>query len=96
VFLSGGCASCHTLAAAASTGTIGPDLTTRLGPDCANPASQKIRGTTLKACIYKAITDPYAYLPTGYSSGIMPSSFLSTLGPTKVNELVDFLASVTK
>jgi cytochrome c oxidase subunit 2 len=96
VFLASGCASCHTLSAAASTGTIGPDLTTRLAPDCANPASQKVRGTTLKACIYKAITDPYAYLPTGYSSGIMPSSFLSTLGPTKVNELVDFLASVTK
>jgi cytochrome c oxidase subunit 2 len=96
VFLAGGCASCHTLAAAGSTGTIGPDLTTKLGPDCASPASQKVRGTTLKACIYKAITDPYAYLPTGYSSGIMPTGFLNTLGPTKVNELVNFLASVTK
>lgn len=96
VFLSAGCASCHTLAAAASTGTIGPDLTTRLASDCANPASQKIRGTTLKACIDKAIIDPYAYIPTGYQKGIMPATFANTLGPAKINELVDFLASVTK
>ena len=92
----GTCASCHTLAAAGATGTIGPDLTTRLASDCANPASQKIRGTTLKACIDKAITDPYAYIPTGYTKGIMPSTFASTLGPTKVEALVNFLVSVTK
>ena len=92
----GTCASCHTLAAAGTTGVIGPDLTTRLASDCANPASQKIRGTTLKACIDKAITDPYAYLPTGYAKGIMPATFATTLGPTKIEALVNFLASVTK
>ena len=96
VFLSAGCASCHTLAAAGSTGTIGPDLSTRLASDCATPASKKIRGATLTACIDKAITDPYAYLPTGYSSGIMPPTFAKTLGPAKISELVSFLASVTK
>jgi cytochrome c2 len=96
VFLSAGCASCHTLAAASSTGTIGPDLTTRLASDCANPASQKIRGTTLKACIDKAITDPYAYIPTGYQKGIMPATFAGSLGPSKIDELVNFLVSVTK
>jgi len=96
VFLSAGCSSCHTLAAAASTGTIGPDLTTRLASDCATPASKKVRGATLSACIDKAITDPYAYLPTGYTAGIMPTTFAKTLGPAKINELVSFLASVTK
>ncbi|HWC87446.1 MAG TPA: cytochrome c oxidase subunit II [Solirubrobacteraceae bacterium] len=96
LFLSSGCAGCHTLAAAASTGTIGPNLTTRLASDCATPASKKVRGTTLKACIDKAIIDPYAYLPTGYSAGIMPTGFLKTLGAAKVDELVNFLASVTK
>jgi len=96
VFLSAGCASCHTLAAAASTGTIGPDLTTHLASDCATPASKKIRGATLSACIDKAITDPYAYIPTGFSSGIMPATFAKTLGPAKINELVSFLTSVTK
>jgi cytochrome c oxidase subunit II len=96
VFASAGCASCHTLAAAGSTGTIGPDLTTRLASDCATPASKKVRGATLSACIDKAITDPYAYIPTGFSSGIMPATFAKTLGPAKVNELVSFLTSVTK
>ena len=92
----GTCASCHTLAAAGSTGTIGPDLTTRLASDCATPASKKVRGTTLKACIDKAIIDPYAYIPTGYTRGIMPSTFAATLGTTKIDALVNFLASVTK
>jgi cytochrome c oxidase subunit 2 len=92
----GGCGSCHTLAAAGTTGTIGPNLTTQLKTDCANPASQKVRGTTLSACIDKAITDPYAYLPSGFQAGIMPSTFANTLGTTKVNDLVDFLVSVTK
>jgi len=96
LFMSAGCSGCHTLAAAASTGTIGPDLTTRLASDCATPASKKIRGTTLKACIDKAISDPYAYLPTGYQAGIMPPTFAKTLGPAKIDELVNFLASVTK
>jgi cytochrome c oxidase subunit 2 len=92
----GGCGSCHTLAAAGTTGTIGPNLTTQLKADCANPASQKVRGATLTACIDKAITDPYAYLPSGFQAGIMPATFAKTLGATKVNDLVAFLASVTK
>jgi len=96
VFLSAGCSGCHTLAAAGSTGVIGPDLTTRLASDCATPASKKVRGTTLKACIDKAITDPYAYLPSGYQSGVMPATFAKSLGPAKIDELVTFLASVTK
>lgn len=92
----GTCSSCHTLAAAGTTGPIGPDLTTRLASDCANPASKKIRGTTLKACIDKAIIDPYAYIPSGYQAGIMPGMFKTTLGPAKVQALVNYLASVTK
>ncbi|MDQ6607365.1 MAG: cytochrome c oxidase subunit II [Actinomycetota bacterium] len=92
----GGCGSCHTLGAAGTTGTIGPNLTAQLASDCANPASQKVRGSTVKACINKAIIDPYAYLPSGFQAGIMPATFAKTLGTTKVNELVDFLASVTK
>jgi cytochrome c oxidase subunit 2 len=96
VFASAGCSGCHTLAAAAATGVIGPDLTTRLASDCATPASQKIRGTTLEACIDKAVTDPYAYIPSGYSAGVMPSTFASSLGPTKIAAVVNFLVSVTK
>src|SRR5262249_46636034 len=54
-----GCGGCHTLAAAGTTGTVGPDLDQRLKADCALPASQQVRGTTLQKCIETAITKPY-------------------------------------
>jgi mono/diheme cytochrome c family protein len=92
----GGCGSCHTLAAAGTTGTVGPNLTQRLASDCANPTSKKIRGATLEKCIHTAITDPYAYLPPPYKSGIMPSTFSKTLSPSQIDALVSFLSSVTK
>ena len=92
----GTCASCHTLAAAASTGTVGPNLDTRLKADCALPASQKVRGATLDACIMKAITDPYAYIPSGYTAGVMPSNFGTRLKANEITALVNFIASAVK
>ena len=92
----GGCGSCHTLAAAGATGTVGPNLTQRLKSDCANPESKQIRGKTLAECIHTAITKPYAYLPTGFHAGVMPSNFAQTLSPTQIQALVNFLSSVTK
>jgi mono/diheme cytochrome c family protein len=89
----GGCGSCHTLAAAGTTGTVGPDLGTRLKSDCATPQSMKIRGATLDKCIHTAIVDPYAYIPSGYASGIMPSTFSKTLSPSQIQALVAFLSS---
>jgi cytochrome c oxidase subunit II len=91
VFLgTAGCSSCHTLAAAGSTGTIGPNLGTRLPVDC------KIRHLAIKPCVLEAVTQPYAYIPPGYQSGIMPSTFATMLGPTKLAAVVNFIASVTK
>ncbi len=91
-----GCSSCHTLAAAAATGTIGPDLDVRLKTDCATPASKRIRGATLQRCIYTAITKPYAYLPSGFHAGIMPPNFAQTLTAAQIQALVTFLSSVAK
>jgi mono/diheme cytochrome c family protein len=92
----GGCGSCHTLAAAGTTGTVGPNLDQRLKSDCATPQSMKIRGTTLEKCIHTAIVDPYAYIPSGYAAGIMPSTFSKTLSPSQVEALVAFLSSAVK
>jgi cytochrome c oxidase subunit II len=92
----GGCSACHTLAAASATGTIGPDLDTRLKSDCALAASQKVRGTTLQQCIETAITKPYAYLPSGYSAGIMPQNFAQRLTQAQIQDLVSFLSSAAK
>lgn len=92
----GGCSSCHTLAAAGATGTVGPDLDTRLRSDCATAASKRIRGAPLKKCIYTAITDPYAYIPTGYHAGIMPPNFKTKLKPSEIQALVNFLYADAK
>ncbi len=92
----GGCGSCHTLGAAGTTGTVGPNLTQKLAGDCASAASMKVRGKTLSQCINTAIVKPYAYLPAGYHAGVMPSNFGTTLSPTQLQALVNFLSSVTK
>ena len=91
-----GCSGCHTLAAAGATGTVGPNLDQRLKADCALPASQSVRGTTLEKCIETAITHPYAYLPAGYSSGIMPNDFGTRLTSDQIQALVNFLSSAVK
>jgi cytochrome c oxidase subunit 2 len=93
---SAGCSSCHTLAAAGATGTVGPNLDERLRKDCATSQSKKVRGPTLEKCIQTAITKPYAYIPSGYQPGIMPSNFASRLTPTQIQSLVKFLSTAAK
>ena len=90
---SAGCGSCHTLAAAGSNGTVGPNLDARLRSDCATPASKRIRGTSLQQCIRTAIVKPYAYLPSGFGAGIMPANFGQSLSKAQLQGLVSFLAS---
>jgi len=92
----GGCGSCHTLAAAHTTGTVGPNLDTDLRSNCATAQSKQIRGATLQKCIYTAITKPYAYLPAGYKAGIMPATFAQTLKPNEITALVNFLSTAAK
>lgn len=92
----GGCSSCHTLAAAGATGTVGPNLDTRLRSDCATSASKRIRGPTLQKCIDTAIVKPYAYIPSGYSAGIMPANFAQKLKASEIQALVNFLVADAK
>jgi mono/diheme cytochrome c family protein len=91
----GSCGSCHTLSAAGTTGTVGPNLNT-LKAACAAPASQQVRGTTLQKCIETAITHPYAYIPPGYAAGIMPNTFSKTLSPSQIQALVAFLSQASQ
>jgi mono/diheme cytochrome c family protein len=92
----GGCGSCHTLAAAGSTGTVGPNLDQDLKTNCATAQSKQIRGATLAQCIRTAIVKPYAYLPSGYKAGVMPSNFGQTLKPNEITALVNFLSTAAK
>lgn len=95
VFMSAGCGGCHALAAAGTTAIVGPNLDTRLRADCATPASKRIRGATLQKCIYTAITNPFAYLPSGYRAGIMPSGY-GGMPANQLKELVTFLSTAAK
>jgi len=92
----GGCGGCHILTDAGTTGTTGPNLSARLASDCNLPQSKQIRGATLQKCIQTAIVKPYAFLPSGYPSGVMPANFAQTLSPSQIQALVAYLASVTK
>ena len=92
----GGCASCHTLAAAGSTGTVGPNLDQDLKTSCATAQSKQVRGATLQQCIKTAIISPYKYIPSGFKAGVMPSNFGQTLKPNEITALVNFLSTAAK
>jgi mono/diheme cytochrome c family protein len=78
VFTANGCAACHTLAAANADGTVGPNL------------DETLPGKS-KAYINEAIVDPNATVAPGYSAGIMPPTFGSTLSSSELEALVAFL-----
>jgi hypothetical protein len=40
--------------------------------------------------------NPYAYIPTGYSKGVMPPNFSTRLSSTQISDLVTFLSTVAK
>jgi cytochrome c oxidase subunit II len=87
---SAGCGSCHTLAAAGTTGTVGPNLGTSIVP------SSKKAGMAVKPFIMQSILKPNAFIAPGYAPNVMPQTFAQTLTQTQVQALVNFLASVTK
>ncbi len=78
VFAANGCGSCHTLAAAGAGGAVGPNLDETLPGQSA-------------ASIRESIVDPNAKVATGYSAGIMPPTFGSTLSSSELEALVTFL-----
>ena len=78
VFASNGCGGCHTLAAAQSTGTTGPNL------------DKTLPGQST-AEIMKSITDPNAKITPGYPPNVMPQTFGQTINPQDLKLLVKFL-----
>ena len=82
VFESAGCSDCHTLAAAGSTATTGPDLDGALeGKDT--------------AFIEESIVDPNAEIAKGYPPDVMPQTFGDQLSPEELEALVTYLSEST-
>jgi mono/diheme cytochrome c family protein len=82
VFANSGCGGCHTLAAAKSGGTLGPDLDEVLSGQSA-------------AVIHEDIVDPNKVIAPGYPSSVMPLNFEETLSPEELEDLVEYLVEST-
>lgn len=81
----GGCSACHTLTAAGSKGTLGPDL-----DKIATYAQLGHMG--LEEFIASAITHPPPpYVPPGYTD-VMPTTFAHSLSAKDIAGLVAFIA----
>ncbi len=82
LFEANGCGGCHTLAAAGSTGTTGPDLDGALqGKD--------------EAYVEESIVDPNAEVAQGQPPDVMPQTFGTSLSPEEIDALVQYLIEST-
>ncbi len=83
VFASAGCGSCHTMAAAGSTGTTGPNLDESLAPD------------DNTAGIEEMIVKPNLEVIEGYPDNVMPQTYGETLSKAETHELAEYLVEST-
>ena len=85
VFSSQGCGACHTYTPA------GPEAVGKIGPDLDKLAqyAQKANQGTVKQFAAMSITDPGAYVESGYQN-VMPTSF-ANLPKKQLADLVAFL-----
>lgn len=78
VFAQNGCAGCHTFKAAASTGTVGPDL-------------DKVLPGMTAAQVKQSIVNPNAKITPGFPPNTMPQNFAQSIQPKDLTLLVNFL-----
>jgi cytochrome c oxidase subunit 2 len=83
LFASAGCGSCHTLAAAGSTGTTGPNLNEFLAPD------DDTKGVEVM------IVEPNSELAEGYPANVMPQNYGQTFSSEEVHQLAEYLVEST-
>ena len=77
VFADNGCGACHTLQAAGSSGTVGPNL------------DETIPGQSAKM-VEESIVDPAAEIVSGFGN-VMPDTYEATISPEDLELLVEFL-----
>jgi mono/diheme cytochrome c family protein len=83
VFNSAGCSGCHTLSAAGSTGTTGPNL------------DDALKGKP-SDFIEQSIVDPNAVIAEGYPPDVMPQNFGDSLSPEELDAVVQYLSESTQ
>ena len=73
-----GCGSCHTMKAAGTSGTIGPNLDKELTADPASAARE-------------SIVDPNKEIIPGYSANVMPTNYGTALTKQELDALVNYV-----
>jgi mono/diheme cytochrome c family protein len=87
LFVSTGCGACHTLTAAGTSGTVGPNL------DVAPEKDAKTTGQSLDTFVTESIAHPNAFISPGFPKGVMPQTYSASLGAAKISELVAFITA---
>jgi mono/diheme cytochrome c family protein len=82
VFAGNGCGGCHTLAAAKTGGTVGPNL------------DEVLPGQSL-AEIHEDVADPNKSIAKGFPPNVMPATYAQTLTPKELEDLVQYLFEST-
>jgi cytochrome c oxidase subunit 2 len=85
VFASNGCGGCHKLAAAGSSGTVGPSL-----DNVVADAKKFAKGKDPADYIRESIVAPNAFVVPGFPKGTMPDTF-KQLSKDQIDALVQFL-----
>jgi cytochrome c oxidase subunit II len=83
VFASNGCGGCHTLEAAGSNASIGPNL------DEVLPGQDEAR-------VQESIVEPNKEITEGYGANIMPANYADTIPQADLDALVKYLVESTK
>jgi cytochrome c oxidase subunit 2 len=87
VFAQNGCGGCHKLAAAGSSGNVGPDLDNVL-----QDAAKYAKGRSPAAYVRESIVSPNAFVVPGFPKGTMPGTF-AKLPAEQIDALVQFLTA---
>jgi mono/diheme cytochrome c family protein len=82
VFANSGCGGCHTLAAAKTGGSVGPDLDEVLTGESA-------------AMVHESIVDPNKVIAPGFPPSVMPLDYEQQLSPEELDDLVQYLVEST-
>jgi mono/diheme cytochrome c family protein len=77
-FFASNCGGCHTLSAAGTSGTTGPNLDTAL------------QGQSVDE-VMESISNPQAKITPGYPPGVMPANFGQTLTPDQLRALAEYI-----
>jgi cytochrome c oxidase subunit 2 len=84
------CSSCHTLAAAGATGSVGPNL-----DKLAAVAAKRKPGTSAEDYVRESIENPQAFVVKGFPENVMPKDFKKQLSAAEIDALVKYLLSVS-